>query len=128
MKFTGINPIKVEGSSYDIGYGYSKFVRMNIGSKNFNPVIAAKINPFGVKEWKDKTKENVFGLGYSLKPLFGADASSSSSSSSLLISSGSSSVPPIVPGASSNLCSLIELSSSSFCPFASPFGSPSLVG
>ena len=61
MKFTGINPIKVEGSSYDAGFGYSKFVKLKIQNKNSNPILTAKINPFGVKEWKDKTKENVFG-------------------------------------------------------------------
>ena len=59
MKFTGINPIKVEGSSYDAGFGYSKFVNLKIQNKNSNPILTAKINPFGIKEWKDKTKENI---------------------------------------------------------------------
>jgi len=62
MKYSGINPIKVEGSSFDaVGYGYSKVVNLKIKNNRSNPILVAKINPFGVKEFKDRIKANIFG-------------------------------------------------------------------
>ncbi len=54
--------IKVSGSCFDVGQGYSKFVRLrNNNNKIENPILIAKINPFGVKEHKDRIKKNIFG-------------------------------------------------------------------
>ena len=58
MKYSGINPLKVEGSSFDaVGYGYSKFVNLKIKNNRSNPILVAKINPFGVKEYNDKIRD-----------------------------------------------------------------------
>lgn len=64
MNYLGINPIRVEGSgsSFDaVGYGYSKFIDLKLKNKRYKPLIVAKINPFGIKEYKDRTKANIFG-------------------------------------------------------------------
>lgn len=59
MKYIGINPIKVEGSKFEIGYGYSKFVTLNLNNKSYTPVLNATVNTWGV-DWKEKIKEKVF--------------------------------------------------------------------
>lgn len=49
MKHTGINRLNVEGKN-SIGYGYSKFINLNVEGKKSTPLLVAKINPFGIKE------------------------------------------------------------------------------
>lgn len=61
MKFIGINPLKLEGSKFETSYGYSKFVKMKIGEKSYSPIITATINPWGIKNYEDKVKKNVYG-------------------------------------------------------------------
>ena len=60
MKYYGLNPIKVEGSSFEIGYGYSKFVDLKINGKKYKPIIAVQANTFGVKNWEDRKKEKIY--------------------------------------------------------------------
>lgn len=61
MKFIGINPLKLEGSKLENSYGYSKFVKMKIGEKSYFPIITATINSWGIKNYEDKIKKNVYG-------------------------------------------------------------------
>jgi len=58
-EYIGLNPLKIEGSKFEVGYGYSKFVNLKINGKSYVPILSSIINTFGV-DWKDKLKEKVF--------------------------------------------------------------------
>jgi hypothetical protein len=59
MKYFGLHPIKVEGSNFETGYGYSRFIKLKINSKKYYPILSARANTFGVKQ-QDRVKEKVF--------------------------------------------------------------------
>ena len=58
-EYWGLNPLKVAGVSFELGYGYSKFVSLKINNKKFIPVLWAWPNIFSIA-LEDKTKEKVF--------------------------------------------------------------------
>ena len=60
MKYTGLNPIYVRGSKFELGYGYSNFIKLKINNKIFTPIISATANTHGLKDWKDRIKNKVF--------------------------------------------------------------------
>ncbi|MGV8151483.1 MAG: GH12 family glycosyl hydrolase domain-containing protein [Candidatus Nanoarchaeia archaeon] len=58
-EYLGINPIKVEGSRYEVEFGYSKFVNLRINNISYIPVLSAAVNMWGIN-WKDKIKEKAY--------------------------------------------------------------------
>ncbi len=58
-KIYGINPLQVEGSNFETGYGHSKFVKFKINNKEMMPIFSANANVFGSNR-EDRTKEKVF--------------------------------------------------------------------
>ncbi len=60
-EFYKLDTIKAEGASFELGYGYSKFVKMKLNGKRLTPILWCWSNMGGIKNFKDRVKEKVFG-------------------------------------------------------------------
>ena len=60
MEYVFLNPIKIEGSRFEKGYGYSKFIKLKINNKLSSPVLSLSMNTWGAKDNKDRTKKKIF--------------------------------------------------------------------
>ncbi|MDO8528550.1 MAG: hypothetical protein Q7S06_01500 [Nanoarchaeota archaeon] len=61
MQYQGLNLIKVEGSKFEVGYGYSKFVKLKVNNKSYIPILSALINTWGIKNREDRIEKNILG-------------------------------------------------------------------
>jgi len=59
QKYIGLESLSVEGSSFETGFGISKFVNLKMNEKLFKPALGVIMNTFGV-EHKDRIKEKIF--------------------------------------------------------------------
>jgi hypothetical protein len=59
VKSFGINKISVGGSNFEVGFGYSKFVRLKLNNRRIIPVFSATANVFGSNK-EDRTKDKIF--------------------------------------------------------------------